>query len=340
MDVDPLRDVCITGTSLGLVHVVDCRAQCFGSHILHFQANGFTVTALTVDPFRKSDAMRLSVNVAHVKDLESEGWILDVGGRIGIGYGNGTLKLVNIVEKLVTDSFELSNSKIAITQLVFANNGKVLLAGLQDGSIFFINTWDTRRNDTKPRVMPFSHALEMEVARVDSMDVSKWERGTWLVAFGNSALCVFSSDWEAGEPYCTECICSAILDPELYASQEIVEETSVKVHFIGDSRVVVNIPENPYLRIYDYTAKIFLKDIKLPGAPTKLVFDNRDAPFLTAALNDAIVTLSDEEQLSSVLVGTGQQSFCCERVNALAQASKSNRVFVATDNHLQVWSVR
>jgi len=339
MEVDPLRDVCITGTALGLVHVVDCRPQCFGTHILHFQANGFPVTALTVDPFRKSDAMRLSVNVAHVKDLESEGWILDVGGRIGIGYGNGTVKLVNIVEKLVTDSFELSDTKAAITQLVFANEGKLLLAGLLDGSIFFINTWDTRGGDSKPRVVPFSHASEMEVARVDSMDVSKEQPGIWLVAFGNSALCVFSSDWGSGEPCCTKSICSVVLDSQLYASHESAEETYVKVNFIGNSRIVVSIPESIFLRIYDYSSKMFLQDIKLPVAPTKLVFDNLTSPLLTAALNDAIVTL-DEERLSGVAVAIGEQSFCCERVNALAQASKSHRVFVATNNHLQVWSVR
>lgn len=223
--------------------------------------------------------------------------------------------------------------------MVFANEGKLLLAGLQDGSIFFINTLDTRGGDSKPRVVSFSHASEMEVARVDSMDVSMEQPGTWLVAFGNSALCVFSSDWDTGEPCCTKSICSVVLDSQLYASHEIAEETYVKVNFIGNSRIVVSIPESIFLRIYNYSSKMFLQDIKLPVAPTKLAFDNPNSPHLTAALNDAIVTL-DEERLSGVAVAIGEQSFCCERVNALAQASKSHRVFVATNNHLQVWSVR
>jgi len=82
------------------------------------------------------------------------------------------------VDKLVTDSFELTNAKIAITQLVFAHDGKVLLAGSHDGSIFFINTSNVRRGTTKSRVMPFSHASEMEVGRIDCMDVSKEEPDT------------------------------------------------------------------------------------------------------------------------------------------------------------------
>jgi len=114
----------------------------------------------------------------------------------------------------------------------------------------------------------------------------------------------------------------------------------MKVNFIGDSKIVVNMSGGSFLRIYDYSSKMFLKDIQLPSAPSKLVFCNISAPFLAVALNDAIVTLSDEELLNSVVVSIGKQSFCCERVNAVGLASKSHRVFVATDNHLQVWSIR